>query len=152
MALLPPGTHGEGPFGQCTLRGSARRAARTRRLRGRPKNAVLRSTHDELKNDCRIARSLGTPFGYARARAELTRRRSRASRPPRRDRRAQALPRLVVLLDVRLLRRRARLLGGRRLQSYQRGPGGTPHAGDPGGGPFGAGAPGRATRARAPPY
>src|SRR5712664_4653690 len=117
-----------GRLGEVPLRGSARRAARTRRLRRRPKNAVLRSTHDELKNDCRIARSLGTPFGYARARAELTRRRSRASRPSRRDRRAQALPRLVVLLDVLLLRRRARLLGGRRLLSYQRRPGGTPRS------------------------
>src|SRR5712664_2888546 len=108
-----------GPLGEVPLRGSARRAARTRRLRGRPKNAVLRSTHDELKNDRRIARLLGTPFGYARARAELTRRGSRASRPSRRDRRAQALPRLVLLLDVRLLRRRARLLGGRRLNQKQ---------------------------------
>ncbi len=111
---------------------------------------MLRPPHDELTN-CRIAQLLRPPFRYARARAQIARDGSGASRPSRRDRRAEALPRSGVLLDVRLLRRRARLFRGRRLQPDPPRPRRTTLAGDPGGGPLGAGAPDRIALARAAP-
>src|SRR5712664_1454513 len=101
---------GEQPFGPRSPRGSDCRPALACGLRRAPKNAVLRRAHDELTTRCRIPKLIGPPFRYAGARAEITRRRGGASRPPRRDRRAEALPRLDVLLDVRLLRWRARFL------------------------------------------
>ncbi len=125
--------------------------------RARAASGELRKTpcydwaHDELTNRCRIVKRLRPPFRYARARAAVSRGGSGASRPSRRDRRAEALPRSGVLLDVRLLRRRARVFRGRRLQPDQRRPRRTTLAGDPGGGPLGAGAPGRITLARAAP-
>src|SRR2546428_6587333 len=90
---------GERPLGPCCACGSACRPALTCSLRRAPKNRVLRCAHDELTNRCRIAQLLGPPFRYAGAGAEIQRQRGGASPPSRRDRRAEALPRLGVLLD-----------------------------------------------------
>src|SRR5713226_5725548 len=140
-----------GPSARVLLAGSTCPTARVSDLRRAPKNAMLRPLHDELTNCCRIAQLFRPPFRNARARAEISRPGSGDSRPSRRNRRAEALPRAGVLLDVRLLRRRARLFRGRRLQPDPSRPRRTTLAGDPGGGPLGAGASGRATRARATP-
>ncbi len=118
---------------------------------GLRKTACYDRAHDELTNHCRIAQLFGSSFRHAQVGAEIARPRCRASRSSRRDRRAEALPRLDVLLHVRLLRRRAPLFRGRRLQPDRPRPRRTTHAGDPGGAPLGAGASGRATRARATP-
>ena len=72
----------------------------------------------------------------------------RTTRSPRRDRGAEALPRLVVLFDVRLLRRRARLFRRRRLQPHQPRPRRATHANHLGCSQLGEGAPGRTAFAR----
>src|SRR5229473_3382176 len=141
-ATVPPGPSSER---------SACRTARARGVRRAPKNSMLRPPHDELTNCCRIAQLLRPRFRHARARAQIARGGSGASRPSRRDRRAEALPRSGVLLDVRLLRRRARLFRGRRLHPDPPRPRCTTLAGDLGGGPLGAGAPDRIALARAAP-
>src|SRR5205823_8409401 len=101
-----------------------------RALPVRRKTIMVRKPHDELAIYRRGAQQFGSARENARTRAAIALRRGRSSRPSKRDRSKEALSRTGVPLFVRLLRRRAPFLGGRRVQPDDRGASSARIAGD----------------------